>query len=124
LYKAEADKIQIVKAAEAHAEELYLSGVGTALQRKALAQGAKNMLSNNNNTIRESMVSLDDKDVMDVLLMTQYYDMIESISSTSGHDPNHHQQQSLFVRFDPSFVNTVRGQISNFAQCKIPDLLS
>ena len=104
-----------MKAAEAHAEEMHLSGIGVANQRKALAQGIKDMLTSN---IRQSMASIDDKDVMDVLLMTQYYDMIESISSSD------HDEQSLMICLDPTWIKQVRGQLSKFAQCKIPDLLS
>merc|ERR1712038_1250410 len=38
-HKAEADKVQQVKAAEADAEARYLSGLGVARQRKAIVQG-------------------------------------------------------------------------------------
>jgi regulator of protease activity HflC (stomatin/prohibitin superfamily) len=38
-HKAEADKIQMIKAAEAEAEAKYLSGLGVARQRKAIVQG-------------------------------------------------------------------------------------
>lgn len=66
--KAEAEKILVVKAAEADAESKYLSGVGIARQRKAIIEG-----------LRESVVLFSDqvpdtrpKDVMDIVLMTQY----------------------------------------------------
>ena len=137
IYKAEADKIQKLKAAEAHAEELYLSGVGVALQRKALAQGVKSSIlthshtsnSLSNHSIREDMISLEDRDVMDVLLMTQYYDMLETISTSSSstlrkEEQQQKQQQALFLPSSPSTVITLRNQLTNFAPCKIPDLLS
>merc|ERR1712165_306830 len=44
-HKAEADKVQQVKAAEADAEARYLSGVGVARQRKAIVQGLQNSIS-------------------------------------------------------------------------------
>eukprot|EP01046_Picozoa_sp_COSAG06_P062682 COSAG06_NODE_14239_length_1175_cov_36.670074_1_plen_102_part_10 len=39
--KAEADKILVVKAAEAESEAKYLSGTGVARQRKAIVDGLK-----------------------------------------------------------------------------------
>ena len=85
-------------------------------QRKALAQGVKNMVMNN---IRENMASIDDKDILDVLLITQYYDMIETMSS-SPDDEKH----SLILPLEPTWVQNVREQLSKFAECKIPDLLA
>jgi hypothetical protein len=70
--RAEGDKILQVKAAEAEAEAKYLSGVGVSKQRKAIVDG-----------LRESIVEFSEqvegagtKDVMDLLLLTQYFDMI------------------------------------------------
>lgn len=40
-YKAEAEKILQVKAAEADAESKYLAGVGVARQRKAIVDGLR-----------------------------------------------------------------------------------
>ncbi len=39
--KAEADKIRVVKNAEADAESKYLAGVGVARQRQALVSGLR-----------------------------------------------------------------------------------
>jgi hypothetical protein len=75
--RAEGDKILQVKSAEAGAEALYLSGVGVSRQRKAIVDG-----------LRASIVefsgktSADTKDVMDLLLLTQYFDMIRDVGSS------------------------------------------
>jgi len=77
--RAEGDKILQVKSAEAGAEALYLSGVGVSRQRKAIVDG-----------LRASIVefsgetSANTKDVMDLLLLTQYFDMIRDVGS-AGH---------------------------------------
>jgi len=75
--RAEGDKILQVKGAEAEAEAKYLSGVGVAKQRKAIVDG-----------LRESIVDFSDgvksassKDVMDLLLLTQYFDCIRDVGS-------------------------------------------
>jgi len=75
--KAEAEKIMIVKAAEAEAESKYLSGVGISRQRLAIIEG-----------LRESVVGFTDnvdgastKDVMDLVLVTQYFDTLKDIGA-------------------------------------------
>jgi regulator of protease activity HflC (stomatin/prohibitin superfamily) len=71
--RAEGDKILQVKAAEAEAESKYLSGVGVAKQRKAIVDG-----------LRTSIVQgADTKEVMDLLLLTQYFDMIRDVGSAA-----------------------------------------
>jgi regulator of protease activity HflC (stomatin/prohibitin superfamily) len=77
--RAEGDKILQVKSAEAEAEAKYLSGVGVAKQRKAIVDG-----------LRTSIVEFSDKvdgastkEVMDLLLLTQYFDMIRDVGSAS-----------------------------------------
>jgi len=84
--KAEAEKIMIVKAAEAEAESKYLAGVGISRQRLAIIEG-----------LRESVVGFTDnvegartKDVMDLVLITQYFDTLKEI----GAHPN---SKTIFV---------------------------
>jgi len=78
--KAEAEKIMIVKAAEAEAESKYLAGVGISRQRLAIIEG-----------LRESVVGFTDnvdgastKDVMDLVLITQYFDTLKEIGAHSS----------------------------------------
>ena len=72
------EKIAIVKRAEAHAESLYLSGIGVARERNALMKGYAVTLN-----------SEEGKSVRDLLLMTQYLDVLTCISNaqnSSGKD--------------------------------------
>ena len=69
--KAEADKIVQVKAAEADAESKYLSGVGVARQRQAIVGGLQDSIIEFSGEIQGTTP----KDVMDLLLVTQYFDM-------------------------------------------------
>jgi regulator of protease activity HflC (stomatin/prohibitin superfamily) len=76
--RAEGDKIMQVKAAEAEAEAKYLSGVGVAKQRKALVDGLRLSIIDFNGSVEGSST----KDVMDLLLLTQYFDAIKEIGSS------------------------------------------
>lgn len=78
--KAEGEKVLKVKRAEAEAESMFLSGVGVARQRKAIMNG-----------LRESIVLFSSnvqgatpKDVMDLLILNQYFDTINQIGSNPG----------------------------------------
>lgn len=44
--KAEAEKVQVVKAAEGNAEAQYLAGVGVARQRQAIVNGLRDSIKN------------------------------------------------------------------------------
>ena len=70
-YKADADKILQVKAAEAEAESKYLAGVGVSKQRKAIVDGMRDSV--------QGFGSVGSQDVMDLLLITQYFDMIRDM---------------------------------------------
>ena len=76
--RAEGDKILKVKAAEAEAEAKYLSGVGVAKQRRAIVDGLRNSVVDFSDTVEGSST----KEVMDLLLLTQYFDMIRDVGSS------------------------------------------
>lgn len=75
--RAEGDKILQVKAAEAEAEAKYLSGVGVAKQRKAIVDGLRGSIVNFQGSVEGSST----KEVMDLLLLTQYFDMLQSVGA-------------------------------------------
>lgn len=78
--RAEGEKILEVKRAEAEANAKYLSGVGVAKQRKAIVDGLRTSIVNFSDSVEDSST----KDVMDLLLLTQYFDMIRDVGS-AGH---------------------------------------
>ena len=57
-----------MKSAEAGAEALYLSGVGVSRQRKAIVDGLRSSIIEFSDE-----TTADTKDVMDLLLLTQYF---------------------------------------------------
>jgi len=103
--KAEAEKIRIVKAAEADAESKYLAGVGISRQRLAIIEGLRDSVQGFTDSVGAST-----KDVMDLILVTQYFDTIKDIGSHSG-------QNTLFLPHSPGAVESVSDQIArNFNQ--------
>lgn len=69
-YQGDADKITVVKQAEAQAESKKLQGQGIANQRKAIADGMRESVD----ALKE--VGITDDQVVRVLLATQYFDVI------------------------------------------------
>ncbi len=100
-YQADANKIQMVKAAEAEAQSKYLSGLGVARQRKAIVEGLQTTVSDFSSTVKGSSSS----DVMDVLLMTQYFDMLKSISKTNP--------GTLFLPHGPHSIRSLRSDLAS-----------
>jgi len=98
--RAEGDKILQVKSAEAEAEAKYLSGVGVAKQRKAIVDGLRTSLVEFSEHIEDSST----KEVMDLLLLTQYFDMIRDVGS-AGHC------RTTFVPSSRSLGDELRGSL-------------
>ena len=95
-HKAEADKVKQVKAAEAEAEARYLSGLGVARQRKAIVHGLQESVGSFSSEVEGATP----KDVMDILLLTQYFDTLASVGANS-----------LIVEHDPSTVASLRHSV-------------
>lgn len=98
--RAEGDKIIKVKSAEAEAEAKYLSGLGVAKQRKAIVGGLKSSIVDFSDGVKGSS----SKDVMDLLLLTQYFDCIRDV----GQAPN---CRTTFVPCSKSFGDTLRQSL-------------
>jgi len=77
--RAEGEKVVKVKRAEAEAESMYLSGVGVARQRKAIMDGLKDSIVQFSHNVPGTTA----KDIMDLLVLTQYFDTLQEI----GHNP-------------------------------------
>ncbi|KAI2492912.1 hypothetical protein MHU86_21626 [Fragilaria crotonensis] len=79
-HKAEADKVKQVKAAEAEAEARYLSGLGVARQRKAIVHGLQESVAE----FSDEVPGATPKDVMDILLLSQYFDTLAVVGANSS----------------------------------------
>lgn len=95
-HKAEADKVKLTKAAEAEAESRYLSGLGVARQRKAIVQGLQASVSE----FSKEVDGAKPKDVMDILLLSQYFDTLSTIGANS-----------IILEHDPATVANLQKQV-------------
>jgi len=99
--KAEALKITLIKNAEADAESKYLAGVGIARQRMAIVDGLRDSVINFSKGVEGSS----SKDVMDLVLITQYFDTLKDIGAKAG-------SATVFVPHSPSAVANIANQVN------------
>jgi len=99
--KAEATKITLIKNAEADAESKYLAGVGIARQRMAIVDGLRDSVINFSRGVEGSSA----KDVMDLVLITQYFDTLKDIGAKAG-------SATVFVSHSPSSVANIANQVN------------
>jgi len=78
--RAEAEKMIVVKAAEADAESKYLAGLGIARQRQAIVQGLRDSVS----SFSTDVPGTNAQDVMDMMILTQYFDMLREVGMKGG----------------------------------------
>jgi len=91
--RAEAEKIMVVKAAEADAESKYLSGTGMARQRQAIINGLRDSVVN----FQKEVDGISSKDVMEMMMMTQYFDTMKEVGTQGGNS-------TIFVPSGPGAV--------------------
>jgi regulator of protease activity HflC (stomatin/prohibitin superfamily) len=77
--RGEADKILRVKAAEADALSKALAGRGIADQRRAIVEGLRESVDE----FQRTVPGTSPQDVMNLVLMTQYFDTLKEIGATS-----------------------------------------
>ncbi|WVZ13905.1 hypothetical protein V8G54_011471 [Vigna mungo] len=101
-YKGEAEKILLVKKAEAEAEAKYLGGVGVARQRQAITDGLRENILNFSHKVEGTNA----KEVMDLIMITQYFDTIKDLGNSS-------KNTTVFIPHGPGHVRDVGEQIRN-----------
>lgn len=98
--KAEAEKILQIKQAEGEAESKYLSGLGMARQRQAIVDGLRDSVL----AFSENVPGTSAKDVMDLVLVTQYFDTMKEIGANS-------KSSAVFIPHGPGAVKDIASQI-------------
>ena len=99
-HKGEAEKILVVKAAEADAKSKELSGIGIANQRIAIVKGLKESVED----FQKAIEGVDAKDVMSLVLLTQYYDMLTDVG-------RHSHNNTILIPHSPGAVGDFQKQI-------------
>jgi regulator of protease activity HflC (stomatin/prohibitin superfamily) len=98
--RGEAEKILVVKKAEAEAESKALQGQGIANQRKAIIEGLQTSVEQ----FQKAVQGASSKEVMQLVLVTQYFDTLKSIGEND-------KTNTLFLSHSPSAVKEVSDQI-------------
>ncbi|KAK4767901.1 hypothetical protein SAY87_003042 [Trapa incisa] len=98
--KAEAQKIIQIKRAEGEAESKYLAGVGIARQRQAIVDGLRESVMG----FSENVPGTTAKDILDMVLVTQYFDTLKEIGSTS-------KSSAVFIPHGPGAISDIATQI-------------
>ncbi|KAI3997418.1 hypothetical protein MKX01_017788 [Papaver californicum] len=98
--KAEAEKIIQIKRAEGEAESIYLSGLGIARHRQAIVDGLRDSVIG----FSVDVPGTSAKDVMDMVLVTQYFDTMKEIGASS-------KSSAMCIPHGPGAVRDVVNQI-------------
>jgi regulator of protease activity HflC (stomatin/prohibitin superfamily) len=98
--KGEADRILKVKHAEGDAQSKALSGKGIAEQRAAIIAGLRDSVDDFRRTIPGTTAN----DIMNVVLMTQYFDVLKDIGASS-------HTNAVFVPHSPATIGSLTEQI-------------
>ena len=98
--KGEAERIIKVKSAEAEAQSKALQGKGIADQRRAIVDGLRDSVSEFQNSVHGTTA----QDVMNLVLMTQYFDTLKDIGATS-------KTNTILIPHSPGALTDVAGQL-------------
>lgn len=100
LEEAEAKKITIIKEAEAEAESKRLAGEGIAKQRLEIIRGFKESVED----FQRSLQNVQPEEVMQFVLMTQYFDTLNNIGTNS-------KNSAILVPHSPGALKDFQEQI-------------
>ena len=98
--RGEAEKILVVKKAEAEAESKALQGQGIANQRKAIIEGLQTSIEQFQKVVEGASA----KEVMQLVMVTQYFDTLKSIGESD-------KTNTLFLSHSPGVVGEISDQI-------------
>jgi regulator of protease activity HflC (stomatin/prohibitin superfamily) len=98
--RGEAERILMVKRAQAEAETKALQGKGIADQRRAIVEGLRDSVEQFQNSIQGATA----QDVMSLVLMTQFFDTLKDIGANS-------RSNTLFVPHSPGGMTEIYHQL-------------
>lgn len=98
--KGEANKILVVKNAEADAESKHLQGEGIAKQRRAIVDGLRESIA----AFTDKVGGVNEHEVLNLVLLTQYFDTMKDIGVSSG-------SKVILMPHSPSGMNDLISQL-------------
>jgi len=96
--RAEAEKIKVIKAAEASAESSRLQGEGIAAQRSAIVEGLKTSITSGTDEV------LTGDKISELLLISQYFETLRDIGANS-------KASAIFIPHSPAGISDIAGQL-------------
>jgi len=100
--KGEADKILVVKEAEAQMERDILLGKGTAGQRAAIVEG----LAKSVEDFKDKLAGIDPTEILKFVVITNYFDTLKEVAAKS-------HTNTLFMNHSPSSVGDVYQRLTS-----------
>jgi len=98
---AEATASAIEIQAKADAEATYMSGVGMARQRQAIMSGLRESV----NAFGKEVEGIDPKQVLDLMIVTQYFDMMSTVGNAS-------KSNAVFLNHSPSQLAELTASVN------------
>lgn len=98
--RGEAEKILVVKKAEAEAQSKALQGQGIANERKAIIEGLQNSIEQFQKIVGNTSTA----EVMQLVLITQYFDTLKAIGDND-------KTNTLFLSHSPGSVKEISNMI-------------
>ena len=98
--RGEAEKILVVKKAEAEAESKALQGQGIANERRAIVEGLQVSIEQFQKVVGGASA----KEVMQLVMVTQYFDTLKSIGEND-------KTNTLFLSHSPGAVSEISTQV-------------
>jgi regulator of protease activity HflC (stomatin/prohibitin superfamily) len=98
--RGEAEKILVVKKAEAEAESKALQGQGIANERKAIVEGLQVSIEQFQKVVQDASA----KEVMQLVMVTQYFDTLKAIGESD-------KNSTLFLSHSPGAIGEISNQI-------------
>jgi len=98
--RGEAEKILVVKKAEAEAESKTLQGQGIANQRRAIIEGLQVSIEQFQKVVDGATA----REVMQLVMVTQYFDTLKSIGESD-------KTNTLFLSHSPTAVKEISDQV-------------
>ena len=92
--EAEAEAARTEIQAKADAEAKFLAGQGIARQRQAIMEGLRESV----NAFKSEVQDVDAKTVMDLMIVTQYFDMMRDVGANS-------RTNAVFMNHSPGALN-------------------
>jgi len=105
--EAEASRTEIQAKAEAEAK--YLAGQGISRQRQAVMEGLRESC----NAFRTEVAGMDAKTVLDLMIVTQYFDMMKDVGGQS-------KTNAVFLNHSPGALEDLAGAVSKGFMSGLP----